>query len=98
MTGLRAWKKGAIIGFVFIPLWFLIGSFFVLLVGAIKPPETFSGVIEALFMLFIVPNAIIQQKLGITTINPILASIPFWTFVGALIGHLIDRRNPSSSG
>ncbi len=96
---LKAWKKGAIIGFVFIPFWFSIGSFLMMLAGII-PSEAIRWIISALFMLITFPPAIILQRLGITHIKPILAlaSIPFWTVIGALIGHLIDRRNPSSSG
>lgn len=87
---MKTWKKGAILGFLFIPVWFSFGSL-IIPIAALIPSETFRGMMDALFMLTVVPNAFIQQKLGITTINPILASIPLWILIGAFAGYLVDK-------
>ncbi len=36
---MKSWKKGAIIGFVFIPFWFSIGSFLMMLAGKTPSEE-----------------------------------------------------------
>ncbi len=90
-TNLRYWKKGAILGFLFIPAWFSV-SVLLMLVAALTHSNTFGGIAEAFFMLIIVPMSIIHQILGISHIFPILTSIPFWTLIGAVIGYFVDKR------
>ncbi len=89
-AGKRSWKEGAIIGFLFLPMWFLIGS---VLMGAEARlgNEKVAGLIDLIFMLPLVPMASVNHRFGIAT--PLLfATILFWTIIGAFIGYFVSHN------
>jgi hypothetical protein len=95
---MRAWKKGALYGFLFPLLWLSFGMLIRGIVGmfSVLRTETLGGAIDAFFMLPIVPGVIIQQRLGTTVISHFFTTMFFWALVGAMTGYLIDKRTSSS--
>jgi hypothetical protein len=63
---LKAWKKGAVIGALFIPLWLMYGKFIITIAGLFHQ-KTLAGNIDGFFMLAIVPMVIVHQKFEIAT-------------------------------
>jgi hypothetical protein len=94
---LKSWKKGAVYGFLFVPLLFIIAMLLMFILAMLRL-ETLGVLLDALVMLPLVPMSIIHRKFEITNLSFILTSILLWTLIGAIIGYLIERRNPSSSG
>ena len=91
---MKSWKKGAILGFLLIPVVFLISSL-LMVVAALIQSNTFGGMVDAFFMLFIIPMSIVHKIIGniyIFPYFPLLSSILFWTLIGAVMGYLVDKR------
>jgi hypothetical protein len=94
---MEEWKKGAVYGFLFFPLLFII-AMLLMFILAILRLETLGVLLDSLVMLPLVPMSIIHRNFEITNLSLILTSILLWTLIGAIIGYLSERRNPSSSG
>lgn len=61
---MKAWKQGAIMGFLLMPILFAFG-YTLRSIAALFKAETMAGIVDAIFMLPHVPMAIIHKKLGI---------------------------------
>jgi predicted cobalt transporter CbtA len=87
----KEWQKGGILSFLLILFWFSTGIVLMSLLGVFEQ-ERVAGFIDTFFMAPIAPVALVQQKLEIFFISPLLTSIFLWILVGALIGYLFGRH------
>jgi hypothetical protein len=88
---MKSWKKGAVIGFLFIPAWLVLGWLF-MSAATVSGNETIAGIVDGIFMLAFVPAYILLRPEDMEHIGPInLTSILFWTLTGALTGYLIEK-------
>jgi hypothetical protein len=89
---LKSWKKGAILGFLFIPIWFFAGWIF-MRISAFLGNETLAGIVDAIFMIAIIPAYIILRPGDMAHIGSIyLVSILFWTSIASITGYFIEKR------
>jgi hypothetical protein len=74
---MEAWKKGAVYGFLLIPLLFTLPIPLIPLIYffALLRLKTLAGTLDALAMLPLVPMSIIHNKFEITSLSLLLTSM-----------------------